>query len=83
MRSIPDNRLSPFVPLPRTDMRGKTREASPKQWQKRKDRRTGLNCVPRALAARPQGVAADRKVRGSRKRGYSAHLIRARRGNKV
>ena len=55
MRSIPDNRLSPFVPLPRTDMRGKTREASPKQWQKRKDRRTGLNCVPRALAACPAG----------------------------
>ncbi len=36
MRSIPDNRLSPFAPLPRTDMRGKTREASPKQWKKEK-----------------------------------------------
>ena len=46
------------------------REAIPKRRQSARDDRAVLIASPRVLAARPQGVAADRKVRGSRKRGY-------------
>ena len=69
MQNVPDNRLSSVAPLPRTVMRGKTREANPKRRKKAFDDRAVLIATP-VLAARPTGVAADRKVRGSRKRGY-------------
>ena len=46
MQNIPDNRLSSFAPLPRTDMRGKTREASPKRRQRAKNDRAVLIASP-------------------------------------
>ena len=71
----PSNQYTAFTHLPRTCMRGnharRRRQAIPNR--RRPDLGVcvqSLNCVPRFLAARPKGVAADRKVRGSRKRGY-------------
>ena len=71
----PSNQYTAFTHLPRTCMRGnharRRRQAIPNR--RRPDLGVcvqSLNCVPRTLAARPTGVAADRKVRGSRKRGY-------------
>ena len=81
MRSIPDNRLSPFAPLPRTDMRGKTREANPKRRRSAPDDRAVL--IAALVFSCEAALSSQRKIRGSRKRGDSAHLIRARRGNKV
>ena len=46
MQNVPDNRLSSFTPLPRTVMRGKTREANPKRRKKAFDDRAVLIATP-------------------------------------
>ena len=71
--AVQTNRYHSFRPAPSAAhcyARKSRAKPAPNVGEKEKDRRTGLNCGPRALAARPTGVAADRKVRGSRKRGY-------------
>ena len=52
LRRVPDNRLSPFAPLPRTDMRGNRGRSQPQTALNRPGQLSGLNCGPRFLAAK-------------------------------